>query len=190
MIALSISGKGNNMKKVLLLLVLAATVIATPAMAKEGFYLGVNVVFNDITGEYNTTDYIDSGNGLGLRAGFGLNRYLALEAGIWKTNHDLTYGGTGDLKAGTLDLKLNFPLSGSNIEPYVHAGVGSYEFEQNGFSEDGKGGHVGIGMDIYLFPELSFNVGIVRRNITFEHPSGDLKSKVTGLDFGFTYHFI
>jgi len=179
------------MKKVILLWVLALAVIATPATAKEGFYLGVNVLFNDISGEYNSPEWMDSGNGLGLRAGIGLNRYLAFEAGLWKTDHDMKFGtGSADLTGATIDAKLNLPLSGSQIEPYIQAGVGSYEVSQNGFSEDGKGGQLGIGMDIYLFPELSFNVGLMRRNITFEHNNNDIKAKVTTLDFGFTYHFI
>ncbi len=179
------------MKRTLLFLALGLMVIATPAAAKEGFYLGVNVLFNELSGEINSPEWMDSGNGLGLRAGVGLNRYLSIEAGLWKTKHDMKFGdGTAELSGGTLDLKLNFPLSGSNIEPYVQAGVGSYELENNGFTEDGTGGQLGIGMDIYFFPELSFNVGLMRRNITFEHNNVDTKGKVTTLDFGFTYHFI
>lgn len=177
------------MKKILVLSMLATLLLAAPAMAKDGFYLGVNVVFNDISGEINDGDVIDAGNGLGLRGGFGLNRYLALEAAIWKTVHDTTGGTTVDLKAGTLDLKLNFPLSGSNIEPYIFGGVGSYTLESD-TSIDGTGTQFGIGMDIYLFPELNFNVGASRRDITFDDNSVDVKGKVTTFDFGFTYHFI
>jgi hypothetical protein len=179
------------MKKILILVALAVTLIATPVVAKEGFYLGINMLFNDVSGEYFDSVNIDSGNGLGLRGGFGLNRYLAIEAGIWKTKHDMKSGGnTADLKAGTLDLKINFPLSGSHIEPYLLVGLGKYTLEQNGFSEDGKGGRFGIGMDIYLFPELSFNAGITRNNVTFTHAGQDKDGKITSLDFGVTYHFI
>jgi hypothetical protein len=179
------------MKRTLSMIALAVTLMATPAMAKEGFYLGMNVLFNDISGDINSGDTFDSGDGLGLRGGFGLNRYLAFEAGIWKTRHDMKNGGNAaDLKAGTLDLKINFPLSGSHIEPYLLAGVGTYAIEQNGVSEDGKGGRIGIGMDIYLFPELNFNVGLTRNNVTFTHNGTDVDGKITTLDFGITYHFI
>jgi hypothetical protein len=175
----------------LLLIALAITLIASPAMAKEGFYLGVNVLFNDISGDINSGDTFDSGDGSGLRGGYGLNRHLAVEAGIWKTKHDLKTGGsTADLKAGTLDLKINFPLSRSHIEPYLLAGVGTYTLEQNGFSADGKGPRIGIGLDIYLFPELNFNVGLTRNNVTFTRNGNDVEGKITTLDFGFTYHFI
>ncbi len=181
------------MKKVLLLAVASCLLFAAPAFAKSGFYLGANMLFNDISGEINTPETMDSGNGLGLRAGFGLNRYLAIEGGIWKTKHDSTVaGGTSvDLKAGTLDVKLNFPLSGSNIEPYLLVGMGNYTAEDSTTSVDGKGTQFGIGMDIYLFPELSFNAGLTWRKITFDMPSGpDQDGKVTSLDFGITYHFI
>jgi hypothetical protein len=178
------------MKKALLLTILAAALIATPAMAKEGFYLGANVLFNDFSGDI---DNLDSGNGLGLRGGYGLNKYLAFEAAVFKTNHDVKNGGgTVDFKGGTIDAKLNLPLTGSHIEPYLLGGVGTYKLDGAGESLDGKGGQIGIGMDIYLFPELNFNVGLTRRNITFDSTSTtpELKTKVTTLDFGITYHFI
>ncbi len=179
------------MKRTLVLIALALTLIATPASAKEGFYLGINMLFNDISGEVNSPEWADNGNGLGLRGGYGLNRYLAIEVGIWKTKHDMKYGGTtADLKAGTIDLKINFPLTGSHIEPYLLAGVGTYTIENNGISEDGNGGRIGIGMDIYLFPELSFNVGLTRNNVTFKHNNVDVDGKVQTLDFGISYHFI
>jgi hypothetical protein len=179
------------MKKVLILVVLTMTLIATPVVAKEGFYLGVNVLFNDISGDINSPEWLNSGNGLGLRGGFGLNKYLSFEAGLWKTKHDLKNGGqTADLKAGTLDLKVNFPLTGSHIEPYLLVGYGSFTLEQNGFSEDGKGGRFGIGLDIYLFPELSFNAGLTRSNVTFTHAGQDKDGKITTMDFGIAYHFI
>ncbi len=172
------------------MLVLAAIITAAPVHAKEGFYLGANLQFNDFSGDLNN---LDSGNGFGLRGGFGLNRYLAFEAGIFKTDHDLKNGsGAADFKGGTIDAKLNFPLTGSHIEPYIFGGVGTYKLDLPGQTLDGKGGQLGIGMDIYLFPELSFNVGLARKNVTFDATATnpELKGKVTTLDFGLTYHFI
>jgi len=177
----------NDMKKAVLLFILALTVIATPAMAKEGFYLGVNVLFNEFGGDINN---YENGNGLGLRAGVGMNRYLAFEGGLFKTDHDVKNGsGSVDFTGLTIDAKLSFPLSGSQIVPYILGGIGTYEFDSNGTTTDASGGQIGIGMDIYLFPELNFNVGLTRRNITVDStPKQD--GKVTTLDFGFTYHFI
>lgn len=170
------------MKKVLLIVCLSL-LIAVPAVAKEGLYLGANLVFNDIGGDISG---VDAGNGVGLRAGAGLNRYLAIEANIFESSHDTTGGGSIDFSGATLDLKLDFPLTGSNIVPYLRGGIGSYEID----SVDGTGTQLGFGMDIYFFPELSFNAGLTRRDITFDYSGGDVDAKVITLDFGISYHFI
>jgi len=165
--------------------------IAAPARAKEGFYLGANVQFNDISGDINSPETVHSGYGRGLRGGIGLNRHFAIEVGIWKTKHPPANGGSAaDLEAGTLDLKIGFPLSGSYFEPYFLAGAGSYTIEQGGISSDGKGGRIGIGMDIYLFPALSLNVGFTYNKVTFTNSGQDIGGKITTTDFGLTYHFI
>jgi len=165
--------------------------IAAPAVAKEGFYLGANVQFNDISGDINSPKTVNSGNGRGLRGGFGLNKYFAIEAGVWKTEHTPTNDGSAAyLEAGTLDLKISFPLSGSYIEPYLLVGAGSYTIEQNRISRDGKGGRIGIGIDIYLFPALSLNVGFTHNKVTFANSGQDIGGKITTTDFGLTYHFI
>jgi len=183
--------KGPDLKKILFMSMLAIVLMVSPASATSGFYLGVNLLFNDISGDVNSADVYDPGSGLGLRGGFGLNRHIALEAGLWQTRHDLKAGGgKADVKAGTLDLKINFPISGSHIEPYILAGVGTYTLEQNGSSEDGDGVRFGLGMDIYLFPELSFNVGLTRNTVTFKHGGRETDGKITTMDFGLSYHFI
>jgi hypothetical protein len=165
--------------------------LAAPAVAKDGFYLGVNVLFNDITGEINAPENIKSGNGLGLHGGFGFNQYIGIEAGVWKTKHPNILGGKAAyLEAGTFDLKVNLPIAGSHIEPYLLVGVGSYTIKQQGISDDGKGGRFGLGMDIYLFPDISFNVGITRNSVTFTHNSINMDGKITTMDFGIIYHFI
>jgi hypothetical protein len=169
-----------------MLMVLTGMLTATPALAKEGFYLGANILFNDFSG---AIDDLDSGHGLGLRGGYRLNRYLSFEAAVFTTSHDVQSGGSVDFKGGTIDAKLNVPLTGSHIEPYLYGGVGSYTLEGSGSSADGKGGQVGVGLDITLFPELSFCVGLARRSIVFD-TTPEQKGKVTTLDFGFTYHFL
>ena len=165
--------------------------IAAPARAKEGFYLGANALFNDISGDINSPETVSSGNGRGLRGGFGLNRHFAIEVGIWKTKHTPANGvSAADLEAGTLDLKISFPLSGSYIEPYLLVGAGDYTIEQSGISSKGNGGRIGTGIDIYLFPALSLNVGFTYNKVTFTNSGQDIGGKITTTDFGLTYHFI
>lgn len=109
------------MKKYLVLAVLALALVASPAMAKEGFYLGAYIPFNHISGDISG---LDDGAGLGARAGIGFNKYLSLEGSLFKTKHDVNGGTTEDFKGATVDLKLNFPLTGSKMEPYALIGIG------------------------------------------------------------------
>jgi hypothetical protein len=177
--------------KILILTATLLLVIVAPAMAKEGFYLGVNMLLSDVSGEVNSPEWLDSGSGLGLHGGFGLNRYFSIEAAVGRTKHDRILGGkTVDLKEGTLDLKINFPLRGSHIEPYLLIGYGIFTFDVAAASENGNGVRIGIGMDVYLFPAISFNVGLTRSNPTFKGNNVDVDGKIQTLDFGITYHFI
>jgi hypothetical protein len=184
-------GTVGRKPKILILTASLLLVIAAPVVAKEGFYLGLNMLFSSVSGEVNSPQWLDSGSGLGLHGGFGFNRYFSIEAAIGKTKHDRLLGGeTVDLKEGTLDLKINFPLRGSHIEPYLLIGYGIFDLKFSGASERGNGGRMGIGMDVYLSPEISFNVGMTRSNSTFKHNNVDVDGKIQNLDFGISYHFI
>ena len=177
------------MKKILVLVaLLAVTLVASPATAKEGFYLGAFIPFNDISGDITG---VDKGNGLGVRAGYGLNKYLALEASVFKTEHDTSGGGNVDFSGGTIDLKLNLPLTGSKMEPYFLIGVGGYELEGSGVDYKCSGSQFGIGLDIYLFPELNLNAGLTWRKVEFDSGTPTtIDADVTTFDLGLTYHFL
>lgn len=179
------------MKKFLVLAALTVALIATPAMATEGLYLGAFLPYDKISGDLHG---YDNGWGLGGRVGYGFNRYLALEGSIFKTTHDVSGGGTADFKGATVDLKLSLPLTGSKLSPYLLVGVGGYRLETDAGNFKGGGGQVGLGLDISFFPELSFNVGYTKRSITFDSNSSGLASKVDAdvrmIDIGLTYHFL
>ena len=178
------------MKKVLVLLVLATALLAAPAMAKEGIYLGVFLPNTEITGDVD----IDSGSGWGARVGVGFGRYMAVEASYAKTDHDVTGGGSVDLTGISADFKLHFPLTSLDshnvmtLEPYALIGYGMYEVS-NGSSNDGSGVQLGVGIELYLFHELSINAGYTRTKVTFDtNPEAD--GTVRQIDFGIMYHFI
>jgi len=177
------------MKKMLVVAaLLGGMLVAFPVIAKEGLYLGAFIPFNDISGDIKG---IDNGNGLGFRAGYGLNKYLALEGSVFKTKHDTSGNGNIDFSGGTVDLKLDLPLTGSKMEPYFLIGVGGYELKGNGVDYKGGGSQVGLGLDIYFFPELNFNAGLTWRKITFDKGTPtDLDEKVRTFDVGLTYHFL
>jgi opacity protein-like surface antigen len=175
------------MKKFILFALTALTLIATPAMAKEGLYLGLYIPFDSFSGDTN----LDSGNGLGLRGGFGFGRYFSIEGTLFKSNIDLKgTNQTTDYKGGTIDAKLHFPLSGSHFEPYIMIGVGSYKIE-NSNAINGNGGQLGFGVDMYVFPELSISAGFTSTSITFDEGTPvNLDATVRTIDVGLTYHFL
>jgi hypothetical protein len=171
--------------KTVLMTFLALLLITAQAIAKQGFYIGPEIVFNDIGGQVNSDNTIASGNGLGLKGGFGFNRYVGVETSFWMTGHDVAGGRTTDLRGLTIDMKVNFPIVNSHIEPYLLAGIGQYRLN----STRGNGGNFGAGMDVYLFPWLNFNVGLTRRIIDFG-TAPKVSGEVTSMDIGFVYHFL
>ena len=159
--------------------------VSAPVSAKEGFYLGVNTLFNDIGGEVNTGNTIATGYGAGLKGGYGFNRTIAVETAYWITDHDIAGGRMVRLKGYTADIKVSFQFTRSHIEPYLLAGAGNYHLD----SWKGSGWNIGAGLDIYLFPKLSFNVGWTKRMLELGN-APKVPGHVDSLDFGLAYHFL
>jgi Outer membrane protein beta-barrel domain len=179
------------MNRMVMMVVATSLLLASPAIAKEGFYLGAFVPTDSISGDAGSN--IDSGTGWGLRAGYGLNRYLALEANYSATSHDFT-GGTTDLRGAAGDVKLSFPLTSLDsaevmtVEPYALAGYGHYEFTKPSTVKS-DGFQWGFGVELYLFRELSISAGWTRTSVSFDStPKRD--GAVKTVDFGVIYHFI
>jgi opacity protein-like surface antigen len=179
------------MKKALLLAVVICLFCAAPVVAKEGFYAGVFVPTDTILVDPGPSP--DSGTGWGLRAGVGLNRYVALEANYSMTKHDYP-GGTTDLKGLAGDVKLHFPLTSLDsaqvmtLEPFVLVGYGHYESTKPATAKS-NGFQYGIGLELYLFRELSIHAGWTKTKVSFDGPpkeEGDIKS----VEFGLNYHFL
>jgi hypothetical protein len=182
------------MKKTLLLVIAVLLFIASPVMAKEGFYLGAFVPTETISGDAGSN--VDSGTGWGARAGVGFNRYFALETHYSQTKHDVNVAGGSsfDLKSWAGDIKLNFPLTTldsaqiMSLEPYIMAGYAHYESSASG-SPKSNGFQWGFGIELYLFRELSVQAGWTKSTVSFDttpNTDGDVKT----VDFGLTYHFI
>lgn len=178
------------MKKLLVMAVAALAFTATPVLAKEGFYIGAYFVPSEkISGSDET------GSGYGFRAGLGFNRYFGIEGSYQMTEYD-TGGGTADLKGTAVDAKINFPLTSldSNnimtLEPYIRGGYAiDYEFSPSGSSStSGSGPRIGVGIELYLFKELSISGGWTRTSISFDEPTG--KHSIRTFDVGLNYHFI
>lgn len=171
------------MRKILVMAVLSFALFATPAMAKDGLYLGGLLMWNDLSEDASS---LDAGGGWGLRAGVGIGRYFAVEGTLFNTDHDYA-GGTADFMGLTVDAKLSFPLSGSDIEPYIKLGVGTFELDA-GTDYDGEGTNFGFGVDIYFAPELALGLGYTKRNISMDPDSFNVD--VDSLEVALTYHFL
>src|SRR5574340_359241 len=124
------------MNRLTMLLVLVSVIVAAPAMAKDGAYIGVYYPSTEIAGEAGQN--VDSGTGWGARVGVGFGRYVAVEGNYTSTTHDVTGGGSMDMKGVAVDLKLHFPLTSLDrgnvmtLEPYVLIGYGLYEASNGG----------------------------------------------------------
>jgi len=177
--------------------------IAAPAMAKEGLYVGAFVPVEKISG--TAADGSDSASGWGVRAGIGANRYFAFEANYATTQHNvaLPLPSSMDLRSFAGDFKVNFPLTSLDsaqvmtLEPYFLFGYTHYEKAQVGATYKSDGPQWGVGIELYLFQELSLQAGWTKTNVKFNEPSGlafppfiDKEGHVERLEFGLTYHFI
>jgi hypothetical protein len=171
------------MKKTLALVALLL-LVASPVVAKEGFYLGLFYPAETISGDAGTGT--SSGGGWGVRLGEGFNRYFSIEGRYSDTTHNSTH-----LKGLAGDLKLNFPLTSLDsaqvmtVEPYLMGGYAHYEFSATGTPKS-DGLQYGIGVELYLFRELSVQAGWTDSQVKFSGQTGDVKT----IDFGFIYHFI
>lgn len=181
------------MKKLLLSAVAALALMASPALAKEGLYVGAYFVPSaDISG----IGGVDTGTGYGFRAGIGVGRYFSIEGSYETTEHDIDIaGGTLDMTGLAVDAKVNFPLTSLDsgnvmtLEPYVRLGYGiDYEVETDVFEDSGSGFRIGVGIELYLFQELSINGGWTRTEISFDDSNEDGAVRV--FDVGLNYHFM
>jgi hypothetical protein len=170
---------------ILPLVLLFTVVIAAMAEAKEGFYLGAEMVFVDIGGTVNPGDTIASGDGAGVVAGYGIGRYVAFEASVQKTVHPVSGGGQTNFKAGMIGVKALLPLAESNLEPFIALGVGKYSLD----TRKGDGWWFGAGLDIRLSHSFSLTVGATRHFMDLD-PAAKVSGDVTSMDVGIAYHFL
>ncbi|MEK6743769.1 MAG: porin family protein [Nitrospirota bacterium] len=182
------------MKKVFVLMVLMLTLLAAPAMAKEGFFIGASLIPSvDISGDAGNG--LNDGSGYGFRLGLGFSKYFSIEGVLERTKLDWTGGGKMDMDGVAVNARLNFPLTTldsakvMSFEPYVLAGYGRYEVTSGGQSNDGSGFRLGIGIEQYLFKELSVNVGYTSTSVTF-NTNPEMDGTIRVIDIGLIYHFL
>ncbi|HEX9136228.1 MAG TPA: porin family protein [Nitrospirota bacterium] len=162
------------MKKIFLLSALAILLCVTPAMARQGPYVGVGFTYVDITSMADPYfDTVDPALGYEFRFGYNFGP-MAIEGNfIGSTHHDSFPGfSDGDLWGWSLDFRF-FLLPEPN-QLYLLLGVGGYEFSQNDnftgehFDLTGPGFNLGMGFEHYFNPQVSIDLRGVYRFINYD----------------------
>ncbi len=162
------------MKKILFLSVLAILLSFTPAMARQGPYVGVGLTYVNITSMADPYfDTVDPALGYEFRFGYNFGP-MAIEGNfIGSTHHDSFPGfSDGDFWGWSLDFRF-FLLPEPN-QLYLLLGVGGYEFSQNDnftgehFDLTGPGFNLGMGFEHYFNPQVSIDVRGVYRFINYD----------------------
>ncbi len=162
--------------KVLVFVVLALALMAAPAMAKEGPYLGAGLTYVNIT---NAADqYFDTVNpaiGLELRVGYNFGS-VALEGNFIGSTHEDDFPGfsDGDFRAASIDLRFSFTQQNDPTQVYGLVGVGAYSFEQTDtffgdkYEFDGAGLNLGLGFEHFFNEQVALDVRGVYRFINYD----------------------
>ena len=125
-----------------------------------------------------------------------MNRYIAIEADYTATKHDVTGGSSLDLKGLAGDVKLHFPLTSLDraqvmtLEPYLLIGYDHVEATQSSQTFKSNGVQYGVGLELYLFRELSVSAGWTKTAVSFDTTPKKTEGDIKTIDFGITYHVI
>ena len=197
--------KGAGMKKILALAVLAFALMAAPAMAKEGFYIGGGMELNRIVG--SDVDQWANGVGVDLKVGYNDSAprgQAGLEIDWFKTVHP---GKTGYVDATLSGLSVNLKLfiteAKAPIEVYLLAGYGFFKIDfdhADAFGYTGllgKGVNLGIGFEVSITEHIALNVGGTYRFITYNKATdsvgtvhiAELNGDMLSLYGGFNIYF-
>ena len=137
---------------------------------RGGLYIGAYGIksYEDIDAG-GGVDTSDSDVGVGLKLGFRLGRFLALEALAENVDgFEIESGNVeSDLDLTQYGLQAKFFLLGGRFQPYGLAGFGVTSADVDTFSLDHDGGYIriGLGIDVYItsnfaaFGELNHNEG-------------------------------
>lgn len=189
------------MKKLLVLAVLALAFVTSPAMAKEGMYLGAGLVYDNIVGS-DVSNY-DAGGGGNIKFGYNFGT-IALEGDWFKSGHAGKPGYTdADLSGFSVNLRVFLSETNDPNQFYFLGGIGAFklEFKQatiSGVEElTGGGVNLGGGLEHYFNQNVALNLGLIYRLIVYNEAkdafgtysisdqTGDTFSVLAGLNFYF-----
>ena len=195
------------MKK--LLYFIAIMLIALPAAANDGLYVGTSLMVD----HYPDLGLLYMVPGGDLKVGYDFN-YFALEGNIMADSHDdklFNYGkesrgfqGTSTFSAEYIDVKI--PIAPSNQKKYYYALVGVGLCSLNGHDTvtlesakySGMVYDLGVGFERYLSPHVAFNLAAIYRTVRYYKDesqgitttlSPHLSDDLITVEIGFNYHF-
>jgi hypothetical protein len=190
--------KNGLVRKILfgaLLFFLASTI---PAYAKEGFYLGLEIPFNKIGGDFDDkkAPVVKGGSGLGFIAGYGITPAFSLELDLAGSGHK---SAGADISFGEFSLNGKYAFNiEEHVQPFLFAGIGSFTLGDDSLTYGGSGYNLGLGIDYYSSPQLSWGAALIGKIITYDKVvkgskpasvTGNLNGETSSLRFDVSYHF-
>lgn len=153
------------MKKLLVLAVLTAALIATPATAREGVYLGADLVYNTIQG--SDFDYYDPAGGLEIKVGYNFGS-IAIEGNIFKSTHSAAGYMDVDFSGASVDARISFSQTNDPNQVYVLIGLGAYTIEDPSAKLTGSGFNLGVGIEHFFNQQVALNLAGIYRFISYD----------------------
>ncbi len=162
---------------------------------KEGVYVGFNLTFNTISGDFDGNSLlasateiilipkVESSVGFGALVGMRFKKG-ALELSYQKSEHDATWLGTkGTVAYNAIDIDFKiYPSVESQMQPYLLLGMGipwlvvhdgAATFAAVGDATlRGLGFNIGGGISYYLQPTICVNGGVIYRWISYSTATG------------------
>jgi outer membrane protein with beta-barrel domain len=190
---MKIAGKAMIVFFITLAALLAVNV---PAFAREGLYLGVQLPYDDIRGDFdgNTMPTVDPGIGIGLIFGYGIGPNFSFEIDLSSSEHN-SAGANIYFTEYSLDAKYAF-LAPQSVQPFLLVGYGGYSLGDSSLTFGGTGYNLGVGVDFYAISNWSFGVGLIRKTITYDRVEKgnfallqNLNGDTTTIRLDATYHF-
>ncbi len=212
-------------KSLFLLIAAVAMFLGTSeAEAKEGFYVGLGAAYNTIWGDFDGHAGLQSGTeviilpdinnalGIDILGGYGINDTWSIELNFMSSGHSGTWQGlSGDVSYNSFSINGKYSFTSSNrVQPYLLFGISSNVLlikkgatdtstgEVADATLSGPGVNAGVGIDDYLNPNVSLNLGIMYRYVNYTkaegvHGSGTISGGLNGSGFSFVlttaYHF-
>jgi hypothetical protein len=167
--------------------------------AGTGFYLGLQVPYNMIDGDFDGSNMpkVDPGFGIGLILGYSFDPRFALEID-WSGSGHKSEGANIGFGEFSLNMKFSMLTDSGQAHPFLFAGVGAFALGDKSLTFGGTGYNLGLGIDIPVAEKNTIGISLVRKIITYDEITksdtpltlvGDLKGDTTSIRLDFTHHF-